>query len=242
MRVPRSALAPVVLAAALVAAAVPAGATSATRLVVTSRTAAVVTTAMPLVRLHLSARVVASRLPALRVRPALATKWRQTGARDVEAVVTGRISPNTRYVIAVPIALTCARACAVTSSRPHTATAVADPLLDEELLAGLGYLPLTFTPTYPAAPGQSVPGTFAWSYPSLPTTLTSLWRAGAPNVLLTGALMAFQEPAPPRDDRRRGRGDARRARGRGRERHARPRALRLRRRHHGARPRRSPST
>jgi L,D-transpeptidase catalytic domain len=182
-----------VLAAALAAPAAPAGATSATRLVVTSRTAAVVTTTMPVVRLHLSAPVSASRLPALRVRPALATAWRRTGPRDVEAVVTGRVEPATRYVISVPTALSCARDCAVTASRPHAATAVADPLLDEELLAGLGYLPLTFTPAYPAAPGQSVPGSFTWAYPSLPATLTSLWRVGAPNVILTGAMMAFQD-------------------------------------------------
>lgn len=89
----------------------------------------------------------------------------------------------------------------------------------EQLLAQLGYLPLTWTPDddsgLPAAPGGgpatvsysqrrgpvvtntggavviSTGGGFSWRG-SYPPVLTSLWRPGQPGVVLTGALMAFQ--------------------------------------------------
>ncbi|HEV2427267.1 MAG TPA: L,D-transpeptidase [Acidimicrobiales bacterium] len=191
MRVPRRALALALLAAVALPTAV--GATAAARVRASARVAAAVTTSMPLVRLHLSAAVDVSALPRLSVRPSLATAWRRTGPLDVEAVVTGSVAPMTRYVITVPTALTCARSCAVAASVRRAATALTNPLGDEEALAELGYLPLTFTPAYPGAPGQTVPGSFTWTYPSLPSTLTSQWSVGQPNVLLTGAMMAFQD-------------------------------------------------
>jgi hypothetical protein len=81
----------------------------------------------------------------------------------------------------------------------------------EQLLAQLGYLPLTWTPLHaPAGTGVtstspsplSYPaqlsavyappvGTFAWQG-GYPSELTSQWQAGVPSQILTGALMAFQ--------------------------------------------------
>ena len=72
----------------------------------------------------------------------------------------------------------------------------------EEILAQLHYLPLRFVPaahlTAPAsfagevaAMSQPLPGSFTWRWPSTPSSLKSQWVAGAPNVLLKGALMAF---------------------------------------------------
>ncbi len=71
----------------------------------------------------------------------------------------------------------------------------------QQLLAGLGYLPLKFTPT------TSVPltsdaqemaaihppaGHFAWRYGNVPDALRSEWSAGTDGVMTKGALMAFQ--------------------------------------------------
>jgi peptidoglycan hydrolase-like protein with peptidoglycan-binding domain len=84
----------------------------------------------------------------------------------------------------------------------------------EQLLAQLGYLPLTWTaaggsaagPTLHAGAASPAPlsyaaqlsdvysppaGTFSWQ-PGYPSALTSQWAQGAPSTILTGALMAFQ--------------------------------------------------
>jgi lipoprotein-anchoring transpeptidase ErfK/SrfK len=66
----------------------------------------------------------------------------------------------------------------------------------QQLLGQLNYLPLSFTPTSPVkspnelATAQS--GTFAWRWPDLPASLTSLWTEGYENVVTKGALMSFQ--------------------------------------------------
>ncbi|HYA68408.1 MAG TPA: L,D-transpeptidase family protein [Acidimicrobiales bacterium] len=70
----------------------------------------------------------------------------------------------------------------------------------QELLAQLGYLPLTFTPiSATAVPAAQLAvdqaGTFAWRWSTLPTALTSLWTQGTANVIERGAIMAFESQA-----------------------------------------------
>jgi peptidoglycan hydrolase-like protein with peptidoglycan-binding domain len=66
----------------------------------------------------------------------------------------------------------------------------------QELLAQLGYLPLSFTPTAPAtSPTQLAddqPGTFGWRWANQPAQLTSLWTQGTANVVTQGAVMDFE--------------------------------------------------
>jgi peptidoglycan hydrolase-like protein with peptidoglycan-binding domain len=66
----------------------------------------------------------------------------------------------------------------------------------QQLLAQLGYLPVDFTPaTQPTSPQQEADpqqGTFAWRWPNLPASLTSLWSAGTANVITQGAVMQFE--------------------------------------------------
>jgi L,D-transpeptidase catalytic domain len=70
----------------------------------------------------------------------------------------------------------------------------ANPLWEQQLLAELNYLPVTFTPSVaPSDPAQPAAGTFTWAYPRLPAELSSQWRAGQDNVITRGALMAFQD-------------------------------------------------
>jgi hypothetical protein len=54
------------------------------------------------------------------------------------------------------------------------------PLGQEELLAGLGYLPLTWSPQG-----------FQWAWPDNPPQLTALWVPGQYNSILEGAIDAF---------------------------------------------------
>jgi peptidoglycan hydrolase-like protein with peptidoglycan-binding domain len=65
----------------------------------------------------------------------------------------------------------------------------------QELLAELGYLPLTFTPTSPQSPNQLADdqqGTFAWRW-APPATLGALWTQGSANSITNGAIMSFED-------------------------------------------------
>jgi peptidoglycan hydrolase-like protein with peptidoglycan-binding domain len=167
-------------------------ATSALRVRATIATS--VTRAMPLVRLTFNAPVRASSLPRLAVRPSMPTVWQQIAPNAVQAVATGRVQPLARYVVNVPTAVRCSTRCTFTAVRASRTAMTASVLWEQQLLAELGYLPLTFAPLTSAAdPTQSAAGTFTWAYPHLPAQLVAQWRAGQANVLTTGALMAFQD-------------------------------------------------
>ncbi len=66
----------------------------------------------------------------------------------------------------------------------------------QQMLADLGYLPLTFTPasplTSPTQESSAQIGTFTWRWPNLPASLTSLWTPGTYNVITKGAVMNFE--------------------------------------------------
>jgi peptidoglycan hydrolase-like protein with peptidoglycan-binding domain len=83
----------------------------------------------------------------------------------------------------------------------HWQVAGGSTLRLQQLLAGLGYLPLTFTP---AAPVRSDPvsqdeaaftppsGSFSWQWPATPPALVAEWQPGAYNAMTQGAVMAFE--------------------------------------------------
>ena len=165
-----------------------ASATIATRASVTGAVSA----SMPLVRLSFATHVSASKLPPLSVHPALSTSWQQIGPREVQAVATGAVSPQ-NYVIDVPTSLSCATRCRIVSVSPHNASSSVDLAWADQLLATLHYLPVNFAPFSPASdPTQRVAGTYSWAYPQLTSALADQWRVGSANVILTGALMIFQ--------------------------------------------------
>jgi len=66
----------------------------------------------------------------------------------------------------------------------------------QQLLAELGYLPLTFTPasplTSPTQEGNDQVGSFSWRWPNQPLSLETLWTPGVNNVVTQGAVMNFE--------------------------------------------------
>ena len=70
----------------------------------------------------------------------------------------------------------------------------------QQLLAQLGYLPLSFkgpqvapTPQAQEAAAIKPPsGKFDWSYPNVPDTLKGMWSPGTAGTMTKGAIMAFQ--------------------------------------------------
>ena len=172
----------------------PTAAGAATALHVRSNVATTLSNGMPLVRLYFTSTVNASTLPPLSVTPSLTTQWQQIGPREVQAVAPERLQPLVAYRIEVPSSVSCASsACQFTSLRPYVASESTDFVWEQQLLATLHYLPLTFTPTLPSSdPAAPTPGVFTWSFPSLPSRLSAQWQFGQDNVVLTGALMSFQ--------------------------------------------------
>lgn len=160
---------------------------------VTSQVASQLTVAMPIVRLNFSSAVNAGSLPTLRTRPTLTTKWQQIGPNEVQAVAVSTPQAALSYAITMPTSLRCATSCVVLRSRTVTTQVNVNVAWEDQLLAQLGYLPVTFTSrSTSASPSQEVAGSYTWAYPQLPGLLRSLWSVGSDNVVLQGALMSFQ--------------------------------------------------
>ena len=138
--------------------------------------------------------------PMPTLSPPVAGAWAVLSPRLLEYETTGPLVPGATETITVPDGPT-----GIIGSRGqhlgHTATAAftvapGSVLRLQQLLAELGYLPLSFTPvapvTSPAQEGSVQAGSFAWRWSSLPATLTSLWTQGTANVITRGAVMDFE--------------------------------------------------
>jgi hypothetical protein len=160
---------------------------------VRAQVAHIVTGSLPIVRLTFSQPETANHLPALTMSPALATVWQQIAPNEVQAVATAPVSTTSGYQITVPVQLRCATTCIATSTTSMTTQFATSVLWQEQLLAQLGYLPVTFTPSSQGiTPAAQVAGTFTWAYPTLPASLQAQWSPGVAGVILQGAIMNFQ--------------------------------------------------
>lgn len=181
------------VAALVLVPSLSASATSVTSIRVQSVVASTLNPVMPIVRLHFNTPVRASQLPALSIRPALATKWQQISSHEVQAVSTGKFQPLVGYTVLTPATMRCAKSCTFTSLRALHTNVATNVTWEEQLLAEAGYLPVSFTPAVAQSdPSIQSVGTFTWLYPNLPRLLSALWQVGSANVLVTGALMTFQ--------------------------------------------------
>jgi L,D-transpeptidase catalytic domain/Bacterial Ig-like domain len=134
-------------------------------------------------------------LPSL--TPAIAGTWQRAGDTVVFTPQTGFVA-GTHVTVTVPEG-----GGRVRSEYKSTfTTASYSTLRLQELLAQLGYLPMSWTPALGAAiPAGSAaaqlaaayeppPGTFSWQQ-GYPGSLYSFWKEGSPNLLDEGALTAF---------------------------------------------------
>ncbi|MGP0031064.1 MAG: L,D-transpeptidase family protein [Acidimicrobiales bacterium] len=138
--------------------------------------------------------------PMPTLSPAVAGAWSALSPSLLQYQATGPLVPGVTETISVPGGST-----GVVGSRgQHLAATVTSSftvapgstLRLQQLLAQLGYLPLTFTPAAPVtSPTQEADpqaGTFTWRWANQPASLTSLWAAGVPNVITQGAVMNFE--------------------------------------------------
>ena len=188
-----TALAVGILVATLVP-ALGASATSAVKsFVITSNLPTSLSNQLPLLRLHFSGATKVKDLPILRTHPLLVTEWQQISTHEVQAVVTGSLQPAAVYTIDLPTRMICTSTCRFTTVRPRLASVASSTTWEEQLLAELNYLPVSFSASTPQSdPSQPTIGTFTWKYPKLPIALQSQWHVGVAGVILRGALMNFQ--------------------------------------------------
>lgn len=143
-------------------------------------------------------------LPAL--SPAIAGSWKVSGATATFTPSSGYL-PDTTVTVKIPggksgmtgaaSAATLAKAATVSFT-----TGSYSELRLQQVLAQLGYLPLTWTPAdgsaAPAGLNEQVSaaydppaGTLTFQ-PGYPTQLTSQWQVGKDNILVEGAVRAFE--------------------------------------------------
>ena len=137
--------------------------------------------------------------PTPSLTPAVAGVWREVTPDTFTFVASAPFVPSSTETITVPGGaggVTSADGKTLAQSVTATFTVAAGSTLRlQQLLAQLGYLPLSFTPARPlSAPqeaAQAQEGTFNWRWTE-PASLVGLWTVGTPNQITTGAVMAFE--------------------------------------------------
>jgi lipoprotein-anchoring transpeptidase ErfK/SrfK len=138
--------------------------------------------------------------PMPTLSPAVAGSWSPLSADDLQFVADGPLVPSTTETVTVPggsAGVVGADGQHMTAGVSfHFTVAAGSTLRLQQLLAQLGYLPVTFTPSTPlASPQQEADpqqGTFAWRWPNQPASLTSQWTPGTFGVITKGAVMSFE--------------------------------------------------
>ncbi len=144
---------------------------------------------------------LAANSPQPTITPPIPGSWSALSADELQFVSDGPLVPSSSETITVPGG----PSGVVGTQGQHMASNVTIPfsvaagsfLRLQQLLAQLGYLPLTFTPaTQPTSPQQEADpqqGTFSWRWANQPDSLTSLWTPGTNNTLTKGAVMSFED-------------------------------------------------
>jgi hypothetical protein len=165
-------------------------------------------TAVNPVRVVFSAPLApASPLPAF--SPPVAGRWRVAGGSTIVFTPAAPFQPSTEVTLQIPAGSPGPRsATGALLAAPVTTVFQAggrSTLRLEQLLAQLGYLPMTWSPQGAAAGGavaasyaqprgaHDAPagGMLTWQS-GYPSALTGQWQPGQPGVILSGALLAFQ--------------------------------------------------
>jgi L,D-transpeptidase-like protein len=139
-----------------------------------------------------------SPLPTL--SPPIPGAWSVLSPSLLQYQASGTLVPGATETITIPggpdgVVGPRGQHLAATISRTFT-VAQGSTLRLQQLLAELGYLPLTFTAaapvTSPAQEGNDQVGTFTWRWINQAAALTSLWTPGTYNVITKGAVMNFE--------------------------------------------------
>ena len=139
--------------------------------------------------------------PQPSLNPPVAGAWLPDGSSGLEFQSASGLPPGAAETVDIPggghgVVATDGAELPTSTSLSFT-VAPMSTLRTQELLATLGYLPLTFTPLSSAqVPSDQMaldqPGTFNWKWTTMPGSFTSLWSQGQSNPITNGAVMAFE--------------------------------------------------
>ena len=140
------------------------------------------------------------------ISPSIDGTWTASGDQ-LQFAPNGAFAPSTTYTVTVPASLRSAATSPLGATRTWSfTTGVGSVMRLQQLLALLGYLPLSWTPTPgqtptapgggPATPAEEIfhppTGQFTWTWASPPPTLAATWVPGQYTVMTQGAVMAFE--------------------------------------------------
>jgi peptidoglycan hydrolase-like protein with peptidoglycan-binding domain len=132
--------------------------------------------------------------------PPVAGSWRRVDPTTLAFAATAPFIPDTAETLTVPGGPTglhdsTGRTLATTTTVHFTVAG--DAVRLQQLLAVLGYLPVSFSPSgSPPAPQEMAepqPGHFAWRWADSLQGLEDHWAPGQVGVLTTGAVMTFED-------------------------------------------------
>jgi peptidoglycan hydrolase-like protein with peptidoglycan-binding domain len=152
-------------------------------------------------------RPLSAHSPTPSLSPPVPGVWQMVTPDTFAFIAAAPLVPAATETVTIP-----AGATGVTSvtgrklSQPsiaHFTVAQGSTLRLQQLLAELGYLPVSFTParplTAPQEAAQPQEGSFSWRW-SEPTSLENLWTVGTANQITKGAVMAFESQYNLKDD------------------------------------------
>jgi peptidoglycan hydrolase-like protein with peptidoglycan-binding domain len=137
--------------------------------------------------------------PTPTLSPPVAGTWELVTPTTLGFVASSPLVPSTTETLSVPSGSAGVTAASGThlalASTSQFTVAPGSTLRLQQLLAQLGYLPLSFTPAGPLSAPQEAAnpqeGTFNWRW-SEPASLEGLWAPGSANEITRGAVMAFE--------------------------------------------------
>jgi peptidoglycan hydrolase-like protein with peptidoglycan-binding domain len=159
------------------------------------------------IRVQFSAPLAADS-PMPTVQPAVAGNWQRVSDDTVQFVPTQGFPEHTRVRVVVPSGSAGVRSTdgglLAANAVDKFWTGFYSTMRAEQLLAQLGYLPLTWSMVGGGLPVPATdanaqlsaaydppPGSFTWQ-PGYPSQLMNFWSPGQTNEILTGAVMAFE--------------------------------------------------
>jgi len=143
---------------------------------------------------------LASGSPLPQLTPAIGGTWVRTGPATLAYHLDSPLIPSSQEVLTIPGGAagvrTAGGATLLATRSVSFSVAPGDTLRLQQLLAGLGYLPVAFTPSGPAPARPDLatdqPGAFAWRWSSLPAELTSQWSQGSEDQITRAAVISFE--------------------------------------------------
>ncbi len=145
-------------------------------------------------------QALAPTTPTPQLSPAIGGTWVHTSPATLSFRLDSPFIPSTTETVTIPGGRSGVRSTGgATLAATRTVTfsvAPGDTLRLQQLLAGLDYLPASFSPTGPAPAKAELatdqPGSFSWRWPGLPAELTSQWMQGTQNEITKAAVMSFE--------------------------------------------------